>query len=659
MITLLWIIVSLALYLASSIGLGWLPAKQWLRTDVQRIIAALTLSIPIWTLQAYSAGYAQVRFMGGVVALIGLIVALTHVKEITHAAFAVVLLIRRYRILTAFALISLAIQLLGVVGSGIPHTDGARVFHRLQSSDGLMHAAFAQSMVREFPPLQPGAVGMPITNYHYWSNLYIAEISRLFNVPVDVLLFQVIPVLLGLLLVAHLVLLGQAIRVSITSLGWMLFFHFWAGNSLTFLSKIFKNTWDFTLPAIDHGMIQFYNPPQTFAKMLLFFFAWWWITSLRRKRPSFYELFALLSLPAFMFGYKVYFGLYAYCFVMLWAVVSYGREALTKRLVIKDFLIFMLATALSLVLAFCIYTPPNKQAGGLFWAPLAWPKILLGQQYLNWNEWWLRMQVYEEAGSWKGLGAIYLSASLICLIGIGGTRLIGLISLPHVLTSQVTKNWWMTNFIASLAFFFVVMNFLQISGGANTFNFFILSLIVWGWFSGIIMGEVVSHWSKKKYVIVALIIILTSVPRPLQEVWLWYKSYTQAEGSFVLQASEFEALSALRTMPEGVFVSSPHDTQDFYETPYRSFFANKPSFLSGLGILKSHNQSIADREAYVKLLFNQQDWQSFRDMLASKDITYVFLSTQALQQLRFASSPELASETVYANADFKVIKALE
>jgi hypothetical protein len=475
---------------------------------------------------------------------------------------------------------------------------------------------------------------------------------------VDILFFQLTPVVIGVLLVSNVLLLANALRLNKASVVWILFFHFWAGNSLIFLSYLFKNKWDFTMPAIDHGMIQFYNPPQTFAKVLLVFISWWWLTYLSKRKKSTLEIAMLACVAASLFGYKIYFGLYAYLFLTIWLFFSLISAIRKKGTDLNSWLATFGWVAVSALIALAIYLPPNKQAGGLFWAPLAWPKILLGQNNLNWNEWWLRMQVYEEANSLKGMSAIYFSAILITLIGIAGTRLLGIVSLFRVLATRAARMWWGIHLISSLIFFFVGMNFLQVSGGANTFNFFILSLIVWGWFAGIVMGKIISQKNSVIYLLFSIMVVLVSIPRPLQEVWLWRQSYFENIGSFELKKAEHDALLALKNLPDGIFISSPFDKHDFFETPYRSFFSQKRSYLSGLGILNSHNQPVADREQFSLQLFNAASSEDFGQLLDSKNISYAFISPEAETSLFFQLIEDQSLHIDYKASGYKIVSRL-
>ena len=53
-------------------------------------------------------------------------------------------------------------------------------------SDYLYFAALSQELVERVPPYEPGLYGVVVHNYHYLSNLFIAEISRIFFIPINI-----------------------------------------------------------------------------------------------------------------------------------------------------------------------------------------------------------------------------------------------------------------------------------------------------------------------------------------------------------------------------------------------------------------------------------------------------------------------------------------
>lgn len=626
-------------FLLSSLGLGWFVISFLNLGKSERLVSACTLSILIWTFCAYIFGYAQVRFLCFVLAFLGLVLFVKFWKSISNNFKNLGALLFSDRLLLCIVCTGIFLQLLAIVGSGIPNLNGDRVYHRLQSSDGLFHISLAQSIKDSFPPQQPGAYGLPITNYHYWSNLYIGELSRVFLIPVDLLFFQFIPPLIAVLLVANLLLLGLNLGATKSVYRWLAFFHFFAGNATFFFTLILHQTFAWHTPAIDHGMIQFYNPPQTFAKLMFLFGSWVWIKYIKQRQT---RLLVVVSLVfASLFGLKIYFGIYAALMLGLW----HGFEWIRQRANLRKLWSELLCLILFGIVALIIFLPPNKQAGGLFFAPFAWPKILLGQQNIDWNEWWLRLQVYEHYQNQKAVVVMYTLAAIVFLVSIGGSRLLGLVSIPMLLGNGITKQWWRINWLITVLFFVIGMNFLQISGGANVFNFFIVALIIWGVMSAFTLNWLISHIPKAFKIIIALVLV-TSLPRPINEIQLLVRSFINSEGSFVVTRQEFDALQYLKSLPGKTYQSHPEDRQDFHEAAYRAYFSQKYSYLAGAGILDSHNQPIRDRRLNIQRLFSASTAADFATQMSDLGIDYVFLNPKNEKLLLFTIQSGLENNTL-------------
>src|SRR3989304_1163924 len=85
-------------------------------------------------------------------------------------------------------------QLLAVFPSGIKSSEGIWFYH-INAYDGLYHLGLVKSLIRSFPPIEPGLSGELVVNYHYFSNLIMADISRMFGIPASLLVFQAFPIL--------------------------------------------------------------------------------------------------------------------------------------------------------------------------------------------------------------------------------------------------------------------------------------------------------------------------------------------------------------------------------------------------------------------------------------------------------------------------------
>jgi hypothetical protein len=118
----------------------------------------------------------------------------------------------------------------------------------------------------------------------------------------------------------------------------------------------------------------------------------------------------------------VYYGLYVVTglgFLSLYHLVTFYRQLKDKNIfsnlitaVTKNRYLFITWITFA-ILAALIFLPNNKNAGGLQLEPLAWPKIFLSSENFNYKDWWLRMQVYEEANNIRNISIFNLAILIL------------------------------------------------------------------------------------------------------------------------------------------------------------------------------------------------------------------------------------------------------
>src|SRR5690606_35438369 len=147
-----------------------------------------------------------------------------------------------------------------------------------------------------------------------------------------------------------------------------------------------------------------------FIASLLFFLEW------ERSKNNF-SFMAMILTAASLFGFKIYYGLYfviGFGFYSLYKLSktifsSFSQSIIQNKQLIIGWIVLIALTA-------AIYIPTNKSAGGLLYEPLAWPKVFLSANHLNYRDWWLRMQVYEEANNIRNIVIYNAVAILITLV---------------------------------------------------------------------------------------------------------------------------------------------------------------------------------------------------------------------------------------------------
>ena len=126
-------------------------------------------------------------------------------------------------LLLALILTGSLIQLTRVWFTGTLYSNGL-YFCCGNTSDSLFHIALTNQIVKTFPPFQPGMFGVIVHNYHYWSNLVIAELIRVFHLPLIATQYQYSTLLISTFLGLSALVFGQVIKLGKSFVLWLMIF---------------------------------------------------------------------------------------------------------------------------------------------------------------------------------------------------------------------------------------------------------------------------------------------------------------------------------------------------------------------------------------------------------------------------------------------------
>lgn len=418
----------------------------------------------------------------------------------------------------------------------------------------------------------------------------------------------------------------------------------------------------FSAPAIDNGVTQFLNMPNAIARLVfltgLITFSYF-ITGWKKL----WGCIALL-LFASLVGIKIYYGIFViigtglvYLLFFLRSFVKSIRKkqlgSSLKEAFVSHWLLLVFLFAL-LGIAAVIFLPVNKNSGGLEWYPLEWPKIFLGSTGLDIGNWFLRSQNGESPYIIRN--SILLLIIVITLICIHGTRLIGLLPSKRVYKKL---GWeWVIFFFPGLLIFHILGLFtLQRAGGFNVFNFFVVATVVLSLLSAMLLDT--ASFSLKRPVMSILLILLValSIPRCISEIAdAIHNMHNPTTGSVLISQDELAGLRFIRehTPKSAIVQSDPSDHWDS-DTPYVSFFSERLTYLTGVGLQRTHNQPITDRQQRLQELFSMQDSPGFQTRARSDNIDYIYLKNTDEQKITFSPDPHLV-EKVYQNKSITIYK---
>lgn len=628
--------------------------------QLTRFVIAVSLGISAFGMFSYITGYLGLRFLGYAYVAIGILLFLIHFRKIFsffHQS------VRGFFSIDKWCLVLIALSIiipsLQMVGSGLRWESGIRLY-RINGFDGMMHLSFIQSLARSFPPEHPNYDGLYITNYHYWSDLLLAEQVRLFGIKTEHIFFQFAPFFFSSLIAIGCLALTRELTRNVLTSRLSLFFLLFGGDLLYIPMYMIQGEFGFWLPAIDNGATQFLNMPHAQAKAV--FFAAVLAIFLWMKAPSIKKGIAMVTLSAVLFGLKIYFGLYVAIGLLcvfvykglsaLWSIAAtysaHKRIEESKR----AFLWSLVLIGLVYIGLFAsIYLPPNKGAGGLTYVPLEWPKLLVNQDHLDWK--WLRYR-YALAEYFKSTPkktAYELIMVGICLIGMYGTRIIGL--LPNKPLLKVLGKERLLFFVPALLIYILLgLNTLQETGGYNTFNFFAMSATVVAVFSAITLAGL-WKWNILGKACVAALIILT-IPRVLYETKEILSMYRNSTSMTQLSAAQVDAGQYVQSNLPADILIQPHPDNDLdRKTSVVSFLTNRQIYYDTPVVLAFHGHEYAKRADELKEIFSGSSASTFVSSLRDRNIDFLWIEQSDRSKLKFDIDTS-GMRTEYENADVTI-----
>ncbi|MDQ5951193.1 MAG: hypothetical protein QG639_470 [Patescibacteria group bacterium] len=625
-------VISLIAVITSCYFPGWLTIKSLnISSKLSEVLLSIVTGLVLWSFQAVVFGYLQIRFITYIYLVLVLFFIWKSRKEVFHSLKAASKeLVSLPKVVLIALLIAVFFQVYAQVGSGLK-TDSGVGFYFVYSVDGVMHLCYIQSMAEEFPPVEPGYAGKQLENYHYWGDLVLAEFVRIWDIPVIHLFFQYAPIQLIIITSLLLIQLIRTLKGSWLAQNISLFLITFGSDAAFIISQYFNRSWGNNIAALDTGVSFIFNMPQVFSRIvllaiLLLFLAW---TQSRQTKA----LLLMAALAASLFGFKVYYGLYIAIglgFVGLYLIVSHinaYRKKTNNWLEIGSSFFkknsgITLSFLLFAILAAAIFFPTNGNSGGLFYEPLAWSKKFLSVENFNYQDWFLRMQVYEQAGNSRNIIAYNSLAVSITLLAIYGARLLGFTPFGKGVKSFPTEFLWLL-IPANSIFMLIGFLFLQTTGGFNIYNFLITPILSFIIFASLSISEMKNHLLK--FALLFIVVVLNT-PRSYFQFTEYAQRYSLQKPDYVVSAKELELLNQLSRLEKGTVQA---DTGNNYEhsTPYVSFFSNQQTHLGGENLIKMEAQLIENRRNEMMDLFSSPNDQEVSKKMSQNHIDYLYITS--------------------------------
>lgn len=595
-------------FLAFYIPGRWVLTKINEKTDI-RSTSVLTLitGIALWGLQAYVFGYLKARYLTYLYLIMGLLWWLVNFKK--EIAFGKKMI--RSWLEDKWLLIIIAsgivVVLAGVFSSGLPNKEGLWIFG-INVIDGSYHLSLIESLIKGIPPREPGMVGVEVANYHYWSDMVLAELIRIFKIPAINLFYQYFPVL-------NAVLLGLASYVLARKIGKdkicgkvMAALMYFSGNWGYLLILLLQGRLTFEMKSFDNGAILFTNPPRALAELIylgsaLSVFLW-----LKRKNLGWGWLTALLV--GVVVGFKVYVGI----------VAALGLAGLFVYWCIKKKWKRLLPIVAAGLLSIAVFFPANSKAGGIRWSPLAWPRHYFAQGEASTLMWHLQERVFTDHDNKPRLILLYIQM-LVAFFGvIYGSRMLGLLGL-NILKKKAGLEFWIFWVIPLVSAIFLATFFLQDSGAFEIFNLYAVA--------GVSLSLLSALWLKnfkgKRQLVIIILFIVVSLPKPISQAVNYIKIFREKNNkAWLFTNNELELFRKMRQEigEDELVILNPDDSINQY-TPYLAAFTGNNLYFSGAGVLRAHGLDVSQYEEQLNRIWSMPESEFVR-AAKERGIRYMF-----------------------------------
>lgn len=438
--------------------------------------------------------------------------------------------------------------------------DGGIFFCCRGVPDSIYHLSMVYQLTRNFPPEEPGMAGVIVTNYHYLANLVIADIIRIFPLPLMETTYQSFSILISVLLGLTVIVIAQLLSLNNKITQWWLFFLYFHGDILYLLIWLRGKGLNFDVTIFDDATKLLAGPPRSLSITLLFTgtaLLFLWI----QKRLNSLAILTGVTLGS-LIGFKVYTGIFALI----------GMAAVGTYYILKRDWKMTLAPIITLITSLAVYLPVNGTSGRLIFNGFYRFDDFIAQPSFGLQN----LVLWKETGIWP-LTIIFVFAYFIFLYG---TSLIAV--LPNKLAfklipSPINIFLLSANIITGIIGVFFVQNI----GGLNTVQFLIAL-----YFTASIYASLTA---TRLPLIIGIVIILFTIPRPLHEAWQNIKMIKNHQGIYVSQ-QELEGLHYLREKtPSNAVIGLPKDFANQQISLYTHFLSQRPIYLAGYtGVLQDH-----------------------------------------------------------------------
>jgi hypothetical protein len=619
-LTFLSIIEYFLLYIGSVVLAFYIPGSVLIKSCKLRLSLHVPLSIIVglclWALQGFIFGYAGLRDLTYAYLVVFFVLWM---RSRPYASFSkgianVKRTVVANKIIVGIILLGTLIQLTTILFTMIP-TDKGLFFCCGDQNDNTWFAAVTNELIHAVPPEQPGMAGVPLQNYHFLSNLVVAETARVFHIPFLLVQYQFNTILISLLYGTLAVVFGRLLHLTNTYILWLLFFLYFGSDAIYIILLALGKGINFSMSSLEDGVRFLSNLPRAYATVIAVGFLDLFYVFLKQRRLELGIILCLLG--GSLIGYKVYVGIFVLTGLGFWALYEFVRfKDLRPAFVVLG----------SFFVSLGLYLPINAQAGGLYFTGLWRFENFIVQPALGLLHLEQARVIYTEHGNWIHVAFNEVIYIALYILTIFGSKLVGIIQTKKSMTVFPTPIHivLISGMIVSLI---TGLFFNQTVGSSNTFNFLVSVFIFLSFYSSATIAYAFHPLPNIVTGFIVIAVILMTVPRVGYELSRNIALIVAGKDTIV-RSSAMDASSYLKNHTDKKSLVLIDNREFWYDqnAPMFSILADRPMYLSGKGLLNHFDVDTASREATVRQIVQNSSRQQVASALWGTDIDYIVSS---------------------------------
>lgn len=523
---------------------------------------------------------------------------------------------------------------------GVRDASGGMFFCCRGVPDAIYHLSLTNQVLHRFPPYEPGMSGALVKNYHFLSNLVVADVARVFRINIAPLQFRYFTLFVTLLLVGSAYVLSQLLGLKKTFARWLVLFLFGSGDILYILLWLRGKGFNFDVTILDDATKLLAGPPRAFS--ILIFFSGLCLMVFWIKRRDLYSGLLTAILMGSLIGFKVYTGIFALV----------GLSFLGLFFLVRREVKMILPVVGTIILAAAIYLPFNRGAGGLHFNGFWRFEDFMVHKDLVLSRFELARLIFLHEKKFIIVSLFEMLFIFLYFFFLFGTVNLGLLQskkslslFPKEINIFLVSGLLVTLVIGSF--------FYQTTGGANTVQFIIGAFIIGGVYSALFCYHILGKIRFPIGIMLILLVVILTCARAIHEDITNFSSITKSEG-FKLLPEEVAALSYLRDKTpkdSKILLSEWMSEEEIFL--YVSFLGDRPMYLAGAGVLRDHGLDTKRNKAEVSAIINSNDYLDVYQKLKNNQINYIYLPVD--MKLAAGDNTPLL-EKVYSNEKIRILK---